>query len=81
MEPFEVEQWYAVFALASNPGVIVARLHKEFAAAVTSSETVAQLPASGSEAFGNSPAELSALTRTETDRWRRIIREASIKVE
>lgn len=81
MEPFEVEQWYAVFALAGPPGVIVARLHKEFAAAVKSSETVAQLPASGSEAFGNSPTELSALTRTETDRWRRIIREASIKVE
>lgn len=78
---FEVEQWYAVFAPAGTPGATVARLHKEFAAAVKNPETVALLTASGSEAVGNSPAELSALTRTETDRWRRIIREAGIKVE
>jgi tripartite-type tricarboxylate transporter receptor subunit TctC len=78
---FEVEQWYAVFAPAGTPRSVVERLHKEFAAAVKNPDTVAQMTASGSEAAGGTPAELAALTRTETARWRTIIRDAGIKAE
>lgn len=78
---FEVEQWYGVFAPARTPNAVVARLHKEMSAVIQDADNVARMAASGSEAVGGTPAALTALVKTETERWGRIIRQAGIKVE
>jgi tripartite-type tricarboxylate transporter receptor subunit TctC len=78
---FEVEQWYGVFVPARTPNAVVARLHKEFSAVIQDADNVARMAATGSEAVGGTPAALTALLKTETERWGRIIRQAGIKVE
>ena len=78
---FEVEQWYGVFVPARTPGAVVARLHKEMSAVIQDADNVARMAATGSEAVGGSSAALTALVKSDTERWGRIIRQAGIKAE
>jgi tripartite-type tricarboxylate transporter receptor subunit TctC len=78
---FEVEQWYGAFVPARTPSAVVARLHKEMSGVIQEPDNVARMAANGSEAVGGTPAALSTLVKTESQRWGRIIGQAGIKVE
>ena len=75
---YEAIQWYGLFAPAGTPAPVVARLHKEIAAALKSPEMQRRLAADGADAIGNSPAEFSAQIKSELEKWAKVAQAAKI---
>jgi tripartite-type tricarboxylate transporter receptor subunit TctC len=76
---YEAIQWYGLFAPAGTPAPIVAKLHKEIAAALKSPEMQKRLAADGAVAVGNSPAEFSAQIKSELEKWAKVAEMAKLK--
>ena len=64
---------------AGTPAPIVAKLHKEIAAALKSPEMQKRLAADGAVAVGNSPAEFSAQIKSELEKWAKVAEMAKLK--
>lgn len=76
---FEVTQWYGVFAPASIPRDIAARLSRESAAVLKSSAMASRIAAEGSEAVGNTPDQFTKNIREEATKWKNLIAQAKIR--
>jgi tripartite-type tricarboxylate transporter receptor subunit TctC len=79
--PLVADNAYALFAPATTPAPILARLHKATVAALALSEVRAQLREQGAEVVGGSPAELAAYVKAEIPKWAALAREAGVKPE
>ncbi|MGZ5093727.1 MAG: Bug family tripartite tricarboxylate transporter substrate binding protein [Burkholderiales bacterium] len=78
---FEATSWQGIVAPARTPKVIVDRLYSEFVKALNSSEIRAKLAAESSEVGGMPPEEFARYIRDEISKWKRVVKEANIKVE
>ena len=78
---FDVTQWNAVWAPAATPTDVLDKLSAEIRRIVQSADYKARMVEQGSEAVGNSPSELAAFQKSEIDKYRKIARQASIKVD
>lgn len=78
---YAAESWYGLFAPAGTPAGVIDRLNKSAALAVRS-EAFKRLGANeGLVMITRPPEELDRYVRGEEERWRRVIRDAGIKVE
>jgi tripartite-type tricarboxylate transporter receptor subunit TctC len=75
---YEAIQWYGLFTPAGTPAPVIARLHKEIAAALKSPEMQKRMAADGADAVGNSPAEFSAQIKSELEKWAKVAQAAKI---
>jgi tripartite-type tricarboxylate transporter receptor subunit TctC len=78
---YAVESWYALFVPAGTPPEVVAKLN---AAAKSSAATPTFRNATESEGLvvtAGSPQELEAYVKREEERWRKVVKENSIKPE
>lgn len=78
---FEVYGWIGIFAPAGTPDGVVARLNKDFVAAVRDPEVGRKFAAAGVEAVGSTPAELDRWVRSEVDKWAKFVRTSNLKFE
>ena len=77
---FEVTSWYALMAPAKTPQAIIARLNAATNEALQAADVREQMTRQGLEPTGGSPAQAAAHLERETATWRRVIREAGIKM-
>ncbi|MEA2884132.1 MAG: hypothetical protein QOH32_3388, partial [Bradyrhizobium sp.] len=78
---YAAESWYGLYAPAKTPAEIIDRLNGSAAKAVQS-EAFRKLGVNeGLVMIGGPPAELDRYVRGEEERWRKVIRDANIKVE
>ena len=78
---YAAESWYGLFAPARTPADIIDRLNKSAALAVRS-EAFKRLGANeGLVMVTGSPEDLDRYIRGEEERWRRVIKDAGIKLE
>jgi len=78
---YAAESWYGLFAPAGTPAEIIDRLNKSAALGVQS-EAFKRLGANeGLVMIVRPPEELDRYVRGEEQRWRRVIKDAGIKVE
>jgi tripartite-type tricarboxylate transporter receptor subunit TctC len=79
---FEVSLWLGFFAPARTPAPIVDRLYRELASIANSPEMKEPFERNGAEPLvSRTPAELTALTRTEIEKYVKVIKAAGVKVE
>jgi tripartite-type tricarboxylate transporter receptor subunit TctC len=78
---FDPYDWKAILGPKGMPAEIVSRLNGEINAIVKDKDFVAVLDADGSTALGGTPAELTALIKSDIERWRKLVRDRNIKVE
>ena len=78
---YEVNTYFGLFAPPGTPREIVQRLQREASAAVQSADVKERFASQGAEPVGGTPEALSALIRTETAKWKRVIEAGQIKVE
>jgi tripartite-type tricarboxylate transporter receptor subunit TctC len=78
---FEVYNWFGVFAPAAAPQAAIARLHRDFAAALQDADVRQKLGAVGFESVGSTPQELDRFVRREFEHWDRFVREFDVKFE
>jgi tripartite-type tricarboxylate transporter receptor subunit TctC len=78
---YSAESWYGLYAPAGTPVAIIDRLNKSSAAAVQSEAFKKLAVNEGLVMIAREPAELDRYVRGEEERWRKVIRDANIKVE
>jgi tripartite-type tricarboxylate transporter receptor subunit TctC len=74
----DTDIWYALYAPAETPREIVAKLNAEVNHALKDPATIDTLTKQGLQPTGGSPDDLAKLTKTDLDRWAKVIRDANI---
>ena len=75
----DTDIWYALYAPAETPKEIVARLNAELNALLKNADTADSLMKQGLQPTGGTPEDLEKLTRTDLERWAKVIRDAKIQ--
>jgi tripartite-type tricarboxylate transporter receptor subunit TctC len=73
--------WNGMLAPAKTPQALLARLNAEVVKIVHLPEVKKVLNHEGAEPVGNSPQEFTAILRSETAKWAKVIKAAGIKAE
>ena len=77
---FEVTSWYALMAPAKTPRAIIAKLNATTQEVLQAPDAREQMMRQGLEPTGGSPADAANHLQRETATWRRVIKEAGIKM-
>jgi tripartite-type tricarboxylate transporter receptor subunit TctC len=77
---YEVDQWYGIIGSAKIPKAIINKINAGIVAAVKDPEVVKRLNADGSTPVGSAPEAFSVYIKSEVDKWRRLAKEAGIKL-
>ena len=78
MPALEFEGWNGLLAPAKTPKVVIARLHREVAAAVRHPDTVKRFNDLAAEPVGSSPEEQKAIVQRQMDQFRPVIKEMKL---
>ena len=78
---FDIDNWFALFAPAGTPAVIVNRLHAEVIKALQHSESKTFMRSEGAEPVGSTPAEFAAFFAREVDKFALIVKLSGAKPE
>jgi tripartite-type tricarboxylate transporter receptor subunit TctC len=81
VEGVAVVNWYGIIAPKDTPRALITQISKMIASAIQSPELAKRLRADGTDAVGSTPAEFAAHIRAETERWSKVIKQASIRAE
>jgi tripartite-type tricarboxylate transporter receptor subunit TctC len=77
----EADTIQALLAPAGTPQPVVQRLYSESAKILARADVRERIGGLGYEILASTPAELAAQIRAEVAKWRRVVKEAGIKVE
>jgi tripartite-type tricarboxylate transporter receptor subunit TctC len=75
---YEAIFWYALFAPAGTPRVVVDRMQSEVAKALQPADVRERLAADGAEPGGMPPDAFAAFIKSELDKWGRVVRQAKL---
>lgn len=78
---YTATNWYGLLAPAKTPPSVVARLNRDFVAALKAPDVVRQLNERGIDSAPSSAAEYLEFAQSEQKRWLPVIKEANIKAE
>jgi tripartite-type tricarboxylate transporter receptor subunit TctC len=73
--------WFGVVAPAGTPAQVVARLNAEITAALNDPQIQASMRNLGVEPAPGRPEQFEAYIRSETQKWGKVIKQASIKLD
>ena len=78
---FEVASIDVMLAPAKTPAAVITRLNREIVQVMNRPDVRARLLGIGTEVAVSSPEETTALIRSETAKWGKLIKEAGIRVK
>ncbi len=78
---YEASSWFGVVAPAGTPPAIIARLHKEIAAATQKPAMRERFAKTGARLVGNTPQEFAGQIKADRIMWGEVIRAADIKAQ
>jgi tripartite-type tricarboxylate transporter receptor subunit TctC len=81
MPGVEADAWFALFAPAKTPGVIVEKLYRAVSAALMSEAAKAAIATQGMTLALRSPSELAAWLPNEVAKWAAVIKAAGVVAE
>ena len=73
--------WYGLLAPAGTPPEIIARLNREFVAALKNTEVRKRLMAEAFEPIGTSPEQLGDYMKKEIARWAKLVKETGARID
>ena len=76
---YEAVGWFALFAPAQTPGLVINKLNSETVAMLTQREIRERFVALGAEVAPSTPGELHDRTRAEIAKWAAVIKAAGIQ--
>jgi tripartite-type tricarboxylate transporter receptor subunit TctC len=77
---YEASHWYGIWGPKGLPKPIVTRWNEGVAKVLLTEEAQARMKAEGLEPGGGPPEAFQKIIRSDIEKWRRVIREAKIKV-
>ena len=81
MPKFTITSWAALYGPAKTPTDVVARLNKEFHAAMGRSDVQAQMEKQAFLMTPSTPEKLAAFTKEQMESYRTILRAAGVQPE
>lgn len=78
---YESSTWHAWFAPAGTAPPIVDKLNAELAKAAKAPDVISRLAPDGAQPIGSTPEVLRAFIVTDIARWRKVVKDAGIKLE
>ncbi|HEV7801995.1 MAG TPA: tripartite tricarboxylate transporter substrate binding protein, partial [Burkholderiales bacterium] len=78
---FEANTWFALFAPAGTPSVLVDRINAEFAKVIGTAEFKAWLTQQGAEAVTSTPDELAAFVKAELALYARLVKKSGMRAD
>jgi tripartite-type tricarboxylate transporter receptor subunit TctC len=75
------DNWSGVLAPPNTPPAIVAKLNQAFNAVVKDPGVRRKLAENGVSTIGGTPEDLTALIKSETARWQKVVKETGIRAE
>jgi tripartite-type tricarboxylate transporter receptor subunit TctC len=78
---FLAASWFAIVAPPKTPPAVAARLSQAIGEALRMPDVTKRLEGLGATPVGSSPDETAAFLRQETERWRKVIIDAGIKLD
>lgn len=73
--------WSGALAPAATPRDIVARLNAELVKIIHSSEFRKKMEDIGADPVGNTPAQMAAQIKDDTERFARLVKDAKVTLE
>jgi tripartite-type tricarboxylate transporter receptor subunit TctC len=78
---YEFIVWYGIMVPGGTPRAIILKLNAEIAQVLNSQATRERYATAGLEPISNSPDEFAALLKREIPKWKKIAKDANIRVE
>jgi tripartite-type tricarboxylate transporter receptor subunit TctC len=78
---FEVTTWFGMLVPAKTPKEIVAKLNGEIVKILNMPDVRKRLTEAGAEPVGNTPEEMAAQIKTETETFAAVVKQAKITVD
>lgn len=78
---FNFSTWYGMWAPKSTPQPLVQKLSSEIAQITRLPEVRERFLALGAEPVGNSPEEFAAFTKSELNKWARVVKQSGARVD
>jgi tripartite-type tricarboxylate transporter receptor subunit TctC len=78
---YEATTWFGVFAPAQTPPAIVDKLNRAIADALRKPAVVEKIAGMGAEPMFMTPDEFKKLVKTDTDKWRIVVKQANVKLD
>ena len=78
---FEAGSWFGLFAPKGTPPEIVALLNQEMNEIIKEPAIEKRLVDEGADPIGGTPADFGAFVKSETDKWRVVVRESGAKAD
>ncbi|HWH84111.1 MAG TPA: tripartite tricarboxylate transporter substrate binding protein [Burkholderiaceae bacterium] len=81
LKGFDIGTWFGVLAPAATPKEIVARLNAEMVKIIKSPDFRKRMEEIGAEPIGNSPEQMAAQIKGETEKFAKLVRDAKVTIE
>jgi tripartite-type tricarboxylate transporter receptor subunit TctC len=78
---YDSTSWNAIYVPRGTPKEIIDRLNRETRAILESPETRKFFAEQGAESGGGTPEQLDAITRAETAKWAKVVKDSGAKVD
>jgi tripartite-type tricarboxylate transporter receptor subunit TctC len=81
LKGFNIGTWFGVLAPAGTPKDIVARLNAEMVKVIQSAEFKKRMADIGADPIGNTPEQMGAQIRDETEKFAKLVKAANVTID
>ena len=81
LKGFDIGTWFGVLAPAGTPKDVVAKLNSEAVKVIKSAEFKQRMEEIGADPVGNSPTEMAAQIKDETEKFAKLVKEAKVSID
>jgi tripartite-type tricarboxylate transporter receptor subunit TctC len=81
LQHFDLDSWFALYAPAGTPAAIVQTLNSDIARILASPDVQRKSEDTGTSVETMTPTQLAAYTKSELDRWGKVIKSAHITIQ
>jgi tripartite-type tricarboxylate transporter receptor subunit TctC len=78
---FDIGTWFGVLAPVATPKAVIARLSEEMQKIIRSPEFRQRMAEIGAEPVGNTPEQMAAQIKGDTDKFARLVKDAKVSIE
>ena len=81
MKGFNLGTWFGILAPAATPKDVVVRLNTEIVKIINSPDFKKKMAEIGAEPIGNTPEQMAAQIKEDTDRYAKLVKDAKVTIE
>ncbi len=78
---YEVKEWYGILAPAGTPAPVVSKLNAEVERLLQDRAVRERLNTLGFEPYRNTPAQFTAMIKSDIAKWEKVVRAAGVRID